>query len=110
MELTVLMGMELAQLSELKKNVELALQAKQNLAKAAARDEIFALAKSVGLTPQELLKDSAPGAKKPVSVRYRNPADASQTWTGRGRSPKWVLDSRAAGTLDAALVSAAPAA
>ncbi|WP_208279302.1 ParB/RepB/Spo0J family partition protein [Massilia oculi] len=26
------------------------------------------------------------------AVRYRNPNDATQTWTGRGRQPKWVSD------------------
>ena len=27
-----------------------------------------------------------------VAARYRNPADASQQWTGRGRQPKWVKE------------------
>jgi DNA-binding protein H-NS len=27
-----------------------------------------------------------------VAPRYRNPADASQQWTGRGRQPQWVKD------------------
>lgn len=25
-----------------------------------------------------------------VAVRYRNPADHNQTWTGRGREPLWI--------------------
>ncbi len=31
------------------------------------------------------------------SPRYRNPWNASQTWSGRGRQPSWVLDARAVG-------------
>lgn len=27
-----------------------------------------------------------------AAVRYRNPNDAMQTWTGRGRQPKWISD------------------
>ncbi|MDB5813160.1 MAG: transcriptional regulator [Rhodocyclales bacterium] len=30
------------------------------------------------------------GSKGKVAPKYRNPADASQTWTGRGRQPLWV--------------------
>ena len=25
-------------------------------------------------------------------VKYRNPKDTSQTWTGRGRKPNWLVD------------------
>jgi DNA-binding protein H-NS len=27
---------------------------------------------------------------KKVAPKYRNPANKSETWTGRGRQPKWV--------------------
>ena len=29
-------------------------------------------------------------ARKAVAPKYANPADTSQTWTGRGRKPQWV--------------------
>ena len=29
--------------------------------------------------------------RKPVEVRYRNTADLSQTWTGRGKQPRWLV-------------------
>jgi DNA-binding protein H-NS len=25
-------------------------------------------------------------------VKYRNPADESQTWTGKGRKPGWLVE------------------
>jgi len=28
--------------------------------------------------------------RKPVEPKYRNPAKKSETWSGRGRKPKWV--------------------
>ena len=28
--------------------------------------------------------------KKPVAPRYRNPKNAEETWTGRGKAPCWV--------------------
>jgi DNA-binding protein H-NS len=29
------------------------------------------------------------GARRKVKPKYRNPADPSQTWTGRGKRPRW---------------------
>jgi DNA-binding protein H-NS len=37
------------------------------------------------------------GNKGKVAPKYRNPADASQTWTGRGRQPLWVAGYIASG-------------
>ena len=40
-----------------------------------------------------------------VAAKYANPADASQTWTGRGRKPKWVVELLASGkSLDDAAI------
>ena len=39
-----------------------------------------------------------------VPPKYRNPANAEQTWTGRGKPPLWVQDMQKAGTLDTALI------
>jgi len=47
-------------------------------------------------------KSSAPRGK--VAPKYRNPADAAQTWTGRGKAPLWVQSLKSAGTLDSALI------
>jgi DNA-binding protein H-NS len=62
-----------------------------------ARAKILAIAQSVGMPVGELMNGSAgarvkaaKGPKKEVPVKYRNPADASQEWTGRGRKPLWV--------------------
>ncbi|WP_441295482.1 H-NS histone family protein [Massilia timonae] len=32
-----------------------------------------------------------------VQARYQNPSDNSQTWTGRGRQPKWIAEGLASG-------------
>jgi DNA-binding protein H-NS len=37
------------------------------------------------------------GSKGKVAPKYRNPADAAQTWTGRGRQPLWVSGYTATG-------------
>lgn len=36
-------------------------------------------------------------AKRPSVPKFANPADASQTWTGKGRQPKWYVEAIEAG-------------
>ncbi len=46
----------------------------------------------------------ASGARGKVAPKYRNPANAEQTWTGRGKAPLWAQGLKNAGTLDSALI------
>ena len=39
---------------------------------------------------------SKPAAKKVVQIKYRHP-DTGETWTGRGKSPRWILAAEAEG-------------
>jgi DNA-binding protein H-NS len=60
-----------------------------------ARERIMTIARGAGLPAEKLLDGAA------ILPRYRNPDDASQTWSGRGRQPTWVTEALAAGkTLD----------
>ena len=56
----------------------------------AAKDHLRAAAEKAGFTLDELVGKR--GARKAGVVKYRNPKDASQTWTGRGRKPNWLVD------------------
>lgn len=67
------------------------------------------LAREAGVSLTELFGEAAAPAntkkvvkaKGSVAAKYRNPNDASQTWTGRGRQPLWVAALLASGkTLD----------
>ena len=51
-------------------------------------------------------KPPAVGAKRgKVAPKYRSPTDQQLTWTGRGRTPRWVSDWTAAGNqLEALLI------
>lgn len=68
---------------------------------AGARAEIERIAKEAGVQVSDLLaqvgKAASKVARKPVAAKYRNPADASQTWSGRGKRPRWLADAIAAG-------------
>ena len=72
---------------------------KQRDAVTSARAEIEKIAADVGMSVEELLglqagkaAKKAPKEKKPVAVKYRNPKDHTQTWSGRGKSPRWLQE------------------
>jgi DNA-binding protein H-NS len=46
-------------------------------------------AKEFGFSLDEVYDANAKGSKG--APKFANPADASQTWTGRGRKPNWVI-------------------
>lgn len=72
---------------------------KQKEAVTTARAEIEKIAADVGMSVEELLGLQAgkaakktPREKKAVAVKYRNPRDHTQTWSGRGKSPRWLQE------------------
>ena len=84
------------------------------------RGKIEALLKSAGLTLSDVFPRVAAGrarkGKTTVAPKYRNPEDPTQTWTGRGKRPLWLvaLLKKRGVTLDSLLIDgagrAAPAA
>jgi DNA-binding protein H-NS len=61
----------------------------------AAREKVLALMDASGITLEDLKlgsgKSKKTGVRKltgPVAVKYRN--SNGETWTGRGREPKWL--------------------
>jgi DNA-binding protein H-NS len=85
--------------------------------------KIVQLAKDAGVTAKEIVaamdggKAAKPAAKastprkssklagKKVAPKYLNPANAAETWTGRGIAPKWAADLAAQGQLNSALIA-----
>lgn len=101
----------LAELKGLQFEVEKQIKARQQEEVKKAREQILALTRNLGVSVDELLstkggksgksgKDKAKGTAA-GAAQYRNPDNASQTWTGRGRRPAWVTDALSGGkTLD----------
>ncbi|WP_395793953.1 H-NS family nucleoid-associated regulatory protein [Aquimonas sp.] len=84
-----------------------ASEAKRNLHKqriSDVRKKLIQLAKEEGYTIDELFGKGAKGSKGSVSAKYANPADPSQTWTGRGKRPNWFKNALAAGASEASLL------
>lgn len=93
--MTDLSNYSLPQLRDLQSKIAEQIEVSQGETVAAVRQQIVALAESIGLTVDQIM--NAKGArekklKKTIAARYQNPEDASQQWTGRGRKPRWVKE------------------
>ncbi|QNA89408.1 H-NS histone family protein [Massilia sp. Dwa41.01b] len=93
---TDLSGYNLSELKGLQFEIEKEIKERQRQEVKEARERILAIAQDLGVSVEELLAGSVGKAKggsgKKVAAQYRNPADENQTWTGRGRQPKWVAE------------------
>jgi DNA-binding protein H-NS len=99
-----------SQLAKLRKDRE-ALEKREKALLAKTNDKVLSkivtLAKEAGLTASDIAKalgankaaksGKAPRAAKKgalagkkVAPKSRNPANPEQTWTGRGKAPKWI--------------------
>ena len=86
--------MSYAELSELRDRVDAAMVAAQAAEKEALRAQMEALAARSGLTLADVLGNGKRSSKlkgSKVAIKYRNPKNPAQTWTGRGRKPNWLV-------------------
>lgn len=70
-------------------------------------DDIAGALKSTRQTASKVSRKMPSSARPKVAPKYRNPVDASQTWTGRGKAPLWAQAMKDAGTLDTAQIPSA---
>lgn len=95
----------LSELKGLQHDIEREIKNRQQDEVKKAREQILSIAQSVGLPLEQLVANSTKKSKaekgSTVRAQYRNPADSEQTWTGRGRQPRWVVEALSQGkTLD----------
>lgn len=90
-------SMTYAQLRDLRDRVDAAMLATQASERQELRAKMEAMAAKAGLSIADVLgsksvNNSSKLKGSKVAVKYRNPKDTSQTWTGRGRKPLWLVD------------------
>ncbi|MBN8885967.1 MAG: H-NS histone family protein [Rudaea sp.] len=98
------MAIDLKSLSQHQLNelINRAESRKHELAKekvSKAREKVVAILKAEGISLEELFGGRSPGRKtrRPATPKFRNPADHAQTWSGRGKRPRWFNAALAAG-------------
>jgi DNA-binding protein H-NS len=94
-------AMSRAELLTLRDDVEKALVAAEKRDRAEALKAAQKAAAEFGFDLDELSGKQAAGKAKKTrakaAAKYRNPKNAEQTWSGRGRKPQWIHDALSAG-------------
>jgi DNA-binding protein H-NS len=84
-------NMTYAELTQLRVRVDRLLVAKKNEARVELREKIANLVRSKGMTLEDVFGGNRGERKGSVAVKYRDPKDPANTWTGRGRMPRWLV-------------------
>lgn len=66
-----------------------ALAAAKERERAELKHKIASIAENAGFSVGELF--GARGRGKSVAIKYQNPDNRAETWTGRGRKPNWLV-------------------
>lgn len=90
-----LSNLSVAQLKELELKIEKEVQSKRQEELLMAKADIEATLEKYGFNLDEVM--SARNART-VKPKYQNPQNADETWSGRGRKPRWVVALIEAGT------------
>jgi DNA-binding protein H-NS len=81
------------ELMEMEQEIAALKNRKQVAEKEAVKEKLMAIAKEAGYTIPELFGSSGRGRSlkgTTVPPKYRDPENPSNTWTGRGRPPRWL--------------------
>lgn len=106
------------ELQSLKLDIDRVIAHKMETQKAEVLTKLKTLAMEAGYSLDDLLNESGGGRRrKPVvevskqadgrakvAPKYRNPANATETWTGRGKQPRWFVGALAQGLREADLL------
>lgn len=87
-----LSNLSLAELRAMQEDIKKQMKKREQDDLVKAREQILAIAQSVGVSVKDLVGAGIRAKTGTVAVRFRNPSDPSQQWTGRGRQPKWVKE------------------
>lgn len=90
-------ALSLKELKQLKKDVDTAIAEFKDREQRQALAEVEAFAREKGLNPADLAQLLGKKTRRPAKPKYANPADPSETWSGRGRRPRWVQAALEAG-------------
>jgi DNA-binding protein H-NS len=77
------------ELTDLEREIARLKTEKQTSERAALKEKLTAIARDAGFDIQELFGKARKG-KGSVAPKYRDPKNPENTWTGRGRPPRWL--------------------
>lgn len=95
-------NMTLVELQSHKAAIETAIQKRKETDRQDAIAKLKAVAAESGYSLEELMKGSRRSSSKAdkrssVEAKYAHPDNKSLTWTGRGKTPKWIVELESSG-------------
>jgi DNA-binding protein H-NS len=81
--------MSYVELVEMQTRINRLIAQKRDEERAEIKDKITALAREHGFDVRDLV-GRGKGRNGAVAVKYRDPQNPNNTWTGRGRMPRWM--------------------
>jgi DNA-binding protein H-NS len=91
-------SLDLKELKKLEAEVSNRIATYEDRKIAEARAVLEATAREFGFSLSELTGGKASKrSRSSVAPKYAHPENASLTWTGRGRKPKWIVEALNAG-------------
>ncbi len=90
-------SLSLKELKDLQSQVAKAIAGYEDRRKKELLAELDEIAKAKGFTLAELTGVSAGRKRSPSVAKYANPANPADTWSGRGRKPRWFSEALAKG-------------
>ncbi len=84
--------MSLKELLDLEAKLEKAIAAARDRERSEVKQKIEAIVQNAGFSLGELFSSGRANLTKgkTVAAKYINPDNKSETWSGRGRKPRWL--------------------
>lgn len=90
-----LSNLSVEELRKLTVQAEALIESKKDQAIEDAYNQILSIAESAGMTLEQFIEYGSHKRKKTtrkaVEPRYRNKNNSEETWTGRGKQPRWLV-------------------
>lgn len=90
-------SLSLKELKELQSQVAKTIAGYEDRRKREALAELEEKARAMGFSLAELTGATAIRKRSPSVAKYANPANKADTWSGRGRKPRWFSEALAKG-------------
>lgn len=90
-------ALSLKDLKDLQSQVAKAISGFEDRRKREALAELEEKARTMGFSLAELTGAAPTRKRSPSVARYANPANKADTWSGRGRKPRWFSEALAKG-------------
>ena len=97
MSLPDLSNLSIAELTSVISSAESLIAEKQVAKRSELLDQFKAMAATEGLDFEDLVGKGAGRVRQKAKPKYKNPEDGAETWSGRGKKPRWVIKNLDAG-------------